>query len=94
MTTATKHETITNIDAYCSRHSVCRRFSSDTMTIWFYLREQSDGSLKIVNHEYMGHEMYWDGTGQEPIVVGAGYQFGYRPTKKDIANAIRFEIGN
>lgn len=77
---------ITNLKTYVKTHDLCRQ-TSETTLLWLYLEEVGD-DLRIVNHDWMGWEMNWDGSGVEPLIVSAP-TYGERVTRREMEAEIR-----
>lgn len=76
---------IRNLRTYVATNNLCRQVS-DTTLLWLYIEKVGD-DLRIVDHQWMGWEMSWDGTGVEPLIVCAP-SYGERVTRKEMIEEI------
>jgi len=76
---------VTNVKSYI-KSNVKSWKGPDNYLLWLYLSEIKEGIYRIVGHAYMQNDMFWDGSGINPLKVVPS------KTKLDLIEQINEEI--
>jgi hypothetical protein len=78
---------LTNLKTYVRQNPLCRQVGETTL-LWLYLEQIDESDFRIVDHDWMGVEMNWDGSGTQPLIVSAP-SYGEHVTRKEMMEEIQ-----